>query len=159
MAAILIHNRDDALKCKLRLRAAQHGRSVEEEAQCILSAVLTATPVHDESGAGLVTEETNIARDHDIARGLAKIHAEEARQVEPAQTHAAADQMAAEYRRAEEELPECIYDEFETKLSRTKAAEPTNLFDAIRRRIAPLGGVDLDLLPRGPTRDPPLFEQ
>ena len=33
-----------------------------------------------------------------------------------------------------------------------------NLFDAIRRRIAPLGGVDLDIPPRGASREPPRFE-
>jgi plasmid stability protein len=33
MANITIHNLDDAVKRKLRLRAAQHGRSMEEEAR------------------------------------------------------------------------------------------------------------------------------
>jgi plasmid stability protein len=33
-----------------------------------------------------------------------------------------------------------------------------NLAQAIRRRFAPLGGVELDLPPREPIRDPPTFE-
>ena len=32
-----------------------------------------------------------------------------------------------------------------------------NLAEAIRRRFAPLGGVELDLPPREPTREPPAF--
>ena len=35
---------------------------------------------------------------------------------------------------------------------------PGNLADAIRRRIEPLGGVDLILPPREPAREPPDFE-
>ena len=81
MASIVIRNLDDGLKSKLRLRAAQHGRSMEEEARHILRRALSA----------------NLQR-------------------------------------------------------------PENLFDAIRRRIAPLGGVDLDIPPRGASREPPRFE-
>lgn len=33
-----------------------------------------------------------------------------------------------------------------------------NLAEAIRSRIAPLGGVDLELPPRGPAREPPTFD-
>lgn len=33
-----------------------------------------------------------------------------------------------------------------------------NLAQAIRRRFAPLGGVELDLPPREPIREPPTFE-
>ena len=33
-----------------------------------------------------------------------------------------------------------------------------NLAEAIRARIAPLGGVDLDLPPREPGREPPTFD-
>ena len=33
-----------------------------------------------------------------------------------------------------------------------------NLADAIRARIAPLGGVDLELPPREPVREPPSFD-
>ena len=35
---------------------------------------------------------------------------------------------------------------------------PRNLAGAIRARIAPLGGVDLELPPRGPGREPPSFD-
>ena len=35
---------------------------------------------------------------------------------------------------------------------------PRNLAGAIRARTAPLGGVDLELPPRGPGREPPSFD-
>ncbi|WP_340649356.1 FitA-like ribbon-helix-helix domain-containing protein [Pseudoxanthomonas winnipegensis] len=47
-----IRNLDDDLKARLRLRAARHGHSMEEEARSILRAVLT-TPGGDDSGAAL----------------------------------------------------------------------------------------------------------
>lgn len=37
MASITIRNLDDDVKKRLRLRAAEHGRSMEEEARAILS--------------------------------------------------------------------------------------------------------------------------
>lgn len=42
MASITIRRLDDSVKTKLRLRAASHGRSMEEEAREILKAGLTA---------------------------------------------------------------------------------------------------------------------
>jgi plasmid stability protein len=39
-----------------------------------------------------------------------------------------------------------------------EAATPTNLAAAIRARVAPLGGVDLDLPVRAPMPDPPSFD-
>ena len=42
MASITIRRLDDGVKAKLRVRAAQHGRSMEEEAREILKAELTA---------------------------------------------------------------------------------------------------------------------
>ena len=82
MATIMIRNLDDGLKSSLRIRAAQHGRSMEEEARHILRIALME-----------------------------------------------------------------------------KAHQPTNLFAAIRRRIAPVGGVNLDLPRRRPLREPPRFEE
>ena len=35
---------------------------------------------------------------------------------------------------------------------------PTNLAEAIRAHFAPLGGVELEIPPRGPMREPPDFE-
>ena len=35
---------------------------------------------------------------------------------------------------------------------------PESLASAIRARFAPLGGVELELPPRGPMREPPSFE-
>jgi len=49
MASITIRNLEDPLKVRLRVRAAQHGRSMEDEARHILRAALTAerqTPTH-----------------------------------------------------------------------------------------------------------------
>ena len=46
MAALTIRKLDNTVKARLRLRAAQHGRSMEEEARQILSAAVTAEPVN-----------------------------------------------------------------------------------------------------------------
>jgi plasmid stability protein len=43
MASITIRNLDDALKGKLRVRAARHGRSMEDEVRYILRTVLAET--------------------------------------------------------------------------------------------------------------------
>ena len=43
MASITIRRLDDSVKAKLRVRAATHGRSMEEEAREILKAELTPT--------------------------------------------------------------------------------------------------------------------
>ena len=80
MASITIRNLDDDVKRRLRVRAAEHHRSMEEEARLIL-------------------------------------------------------REAVEHKKA-----------------------PRNLASAIRARIAPLGGVDLELPPRGPMREPPSFD-
>lgn len=80
MASITIRNLDDDVKRRLRIRAAGHGRSMEEEAREILREVV------------------------------------------------------GEERRSQ------------------------NLAAAIRARVAPLGGVELDLPLREPMRDPPAFD-
>lgn len=36
--------------------------------------------------------------------------------------------------------------------------EPRNAYEAIRRHFAPLGGVELELPPRQPPREPPAFD-
>lgn len=41
MATLTIRDLDDALKARLRVRAAHHGRSMEAEARAILRAALT----------------------------------------------------------------------------------------------------------------------
>ena len=81
MASITIRNLDDDVKTRLRIQAAGHGRSMEEEARVIL-------------------------------------------------------RNAVEHK-----------------------AAPRNLASAIRARIEPLGGVDLELPPREPMRAPPDFDQ
>ena len=80
MASITIRNLDDDVKTRLRVRAAENHRSMEEEARLIL---------RDAVGRRPSTE---------------------------------------------------------------------NLAEAIRARIAPLGGVDLELPPREPAREPPTFD-
>lgn len=82
MASITIRKLDDDLKARLRVRAAEHGISMEAEAREILRAALTAEP-----------------------------------------------------------------------------SESKNLAEAIRKRFAPLGGVDLPEIPREPIREPPKFDE
>jgi len=77
MASMTIRGIDDVLKARLRVRAAKHGRSMEDEARDILRAALSAQPPR----------------------------------------------------------------------ART-------LVDSIRARIEPLGGVELDIPPRDPMREP-----
>ena len=35
---------------------------------------------------------------------------------------------------------------------------PDNLYDAIRAIVEPIGGIELELMPRQPVREPPKFE-
>jgi plasmid stability protein len=80
MASITIRNLDDEIKARLRVQAAQHGRSMEDEARHILRAALAGD-------------------------------------VQPSH----------------------------------------NLGASIRRRFASIGGIELDLPPREPMREPPDF--
>jgi antitoxin FitA len=82
VASLTIRDLDDNVKKKLRVQAAQHGRSMEDEARHILRAALSQ-----------------------------------------------------------------------------KAQAPLNMYDAIRRRVEPLGGVELEIPPRSRRmREPPRFE-
>jgi plasmid stability protein len=51
MAVLTIRDFDESLKAKLRIRAAEHGRSMEAEVRAILAAVLTRS----DSGPGMGT--------------------------------------------------------------------------------------------------------
>jgi plasmid stability protein len=82
MSSITIRNLDPALKDRLRVRAAEHGHSMEAEVRRILQGALKGQ-------------------------------------------------------------------------SQPPAA---NLYERIRARVDPLGGIDLELPPREPTRDPPRFD-
>jgi|SRR6185369_15008849 plasmid stability protein len=53
MASITIRNLDDDLKKRLRVRAAEHGRSMEAEAREILRETLGARPISGGPGSGL----------------------------------------------------------------------------------------------------------
>jgi plasmid stability protein len=81
MATITIRRLDDGVKARLRVRAAQNGRSMEEEARHLLTAALAKRP-----------------------------------------------------------------------------KRPLNLAESIRRLVAPFGGVDLEIAPREPMREPPDFK-
>ena len=81
MATLTVRNLDDSVKERLRVRAAQHGVSMEAEVRNILQASVA-----------------------------------------------------------------------------TEAPREGNLADRIHALFAPLGGVDLELLPRGPMRDLPTFD-
>jgi plasmid stability protein len=78
VASITIRNLDDDLKARLRLRAARHGRSMEEEARDVLRTALAV-----------------------------------------------------------------------------QESQPANLVDAIRKRFAKIGPIDLAIPPRHPVREPP----
>ncbi|MBV8139408.1 MAG: plasmid stabilization protein [Deltaproteobacteria bacterium] len=82
MPSITIRDLESNVKDRLRLRAARHGRSMEEEARDILRAALAE-----------------------------------------------------------------------------KTRRPASLFEAIRRRIDSIGGVELDIPARSPLREPPRFEE
>jgi plasmid stability protein len=82
MSSITIRNLDSTTKERLRIRAAEHGHSMEAEVRRILQIALTSPAVRTER----------------------------------------------------------------------------NLYDRIRARFAPLGGVDLELPTRVPAREPPRFE-
>ena len=45
-----------------------------------------------------------------------------------------------------------------TEVAGTEGRAEVNLAEAIRRRCAPLGGVELELPPREPARAPPRFD-
>ena len=49
MASMTIRNLDDNLQARLRVQAAQHGRSMEDEAKDILRAALSAEPSRTQS--------------------------------------------------------------------------------------------------------------
>ena len=44
MASITIRNLEDGLKTRLKMRAAEHGRSMEEEVRCILRDAMAQNP-------------------------------------------------------------------------------------------------------------------
>ncbi len=54
MATITIRNLDEALKARLRVRAAIHNRSMEDEARDILRNVLSAEPIESPKLGGAI---------------------------------------------------------------------------------------------------------
>ncbi|MFN7750716.1 MAG: FitA-like ribbon-helix-helix domain-containing protein [Pseudomonadota bacterium] len=62
MASITIRNLDDDIKQRLRVRAAGHGRSMEEEARDILRRVLDDAPPPRDLAAAIRARVTPAAR-------------------------------------------------------------------------------------------------
>ncbi len=54
MASITVRNLDDALKSRLRIQAAVHGRSMEDEARDILRSALNIEPTRKGSLAAAI---------------------------------------------------------------------------------------------------------
>ncbi len=64
MASITIRNLEDDLKTNLRIIAAQHGHSMEEEVRCILRQVVgQRTPVEKGLGSKLKAKFEDVATD------------------------------------------------------------------------------------------------
>ncbi len=56
MASITIRNLDDPLKARLRIRAAQNGRSMEEEVRDILRVTLAESPAQTKNLAEMIRD-------------------------------------------------------------------------------------------------------
>lgn len=73
MATLLIRNLDDAVRDKLRVRAAEHGRSMEAEAREILAAATSKAGPSPKSGAEFLAEIRAIAARHEYWDDVAPI--------------------------------------------------------------------------------------
>ena len=63
MAVLTIRNVDDAIKSALRVQAAQHGVSMEEQARCILRDALTPAASPAPMGERLLRRFADVASD------------------------------------------------------------------------------------------------
>ena len=66
MATLTIRNVDDDLKASLRMRAARHGQSMEEEVRSILRQVLTQAPAPTGLGTRLADRFAVTAADFSV---------------------------------------------------------------------------------------------
>ena len=66
MATLTIRNFDDDLKATLRMQAARHGQSMEEEVRSILRQALTQTPVTTGLGTRLADRFAAVAVGADL---------------------------------------------------------------------------------------------
>jgi plasmid stability protein len=66
MAQLLVRNLDDDVKARLRIRAAEHGRSMEEEVRAILRQAVEA---EQPKSGGLGTEIAALFKDHGLRDG------------------------------------------------------------------------------------------
>ena len=62
MASITIHNLDEETKQRLKVRAAEHGRSMEEEASDILRQVISVSPAPRNLAASIRSRIENTDR-------------------------------------------------------------------------------------------------
>jgi plasmid stability protein len=74
MAQLLVRNLDDGVKARLRVRAAEHGRSMEEEVRVILREAVTAA----RPKTGLGTEIAALFKENGLREGeeFPKMHGE-----------------------------------------------------------------------------------
>lgn len=63
MATLTVRNLDETLKRHLRLRAAEHGRSMEEEIRCILRQALETPAAEYGLGSRIVSRFRDVATD------------------------------------------------------------------------------------------------
>ena len=66
MATLTIRNFDDALKATLRMQAARHGQSMEEEVRSILRQALTQAPVTTGLGTRLADRFAAVGADFSV---------------------------------------------------------------------------------------------
>ena len=133
MASITVRNLDDEVKRKLRIRAAEHGCSMEAEAREILTQAVDP-PIAPPEGL-----ETRI---HERFKDTGGVDLK----LPERQTIEASQDTVEKIREAQ---------------SKAEVAEPrqykSDLFRRIRAIVDEVGGIDLELPPRGPGREPPTF--
>lgn len=64
MATLLIRNLDDSVRDKLRVRAAERGHSMEEEARTILAGAVAPEAIKPKTGSEFLAEVRAIAAKH-----------------------------------------------------------------------------------------------
>ena len=131
MASITIRNFDDELKQLLRVRAAKHGNSMEQEARDILRTALEKPPTLPKNLETATHKRFNKHGEVDLKGLGTELH-----------------ELFKPFGGVELEL-----------LPREPMPEPPqNLAESIRARFAKYGGVELELPSREPMREPPQFD-
>jgi antitoxin FitA len=182
MASITIRNLDDELKKWLRLRAAEHGRSMDEEARQILKDALSdryrrgtdlvraiREIVEPIGGIDIELPPREPIRDPpDFSRPGSPEPEELLREETPKMASITIRNLddelkkrlrlrAAERGRSMEEEARDILRETLSKQSTGPEQTGLDLFNEIRALFEPLGGMELEIPPREPGREPPRF--